>query len=71
MDISVIIPLFNEAESLPELGRVVDCFGTVLIRSRTVDSGSVTVSGGNIQDQLFIRRRMDGGSVHIGLLPSV
>ena len=34
-------------ETLPALGRVVDCFGTVLVRDRTVDStgGSVTVSG--------------------------
>ncbi|MBR7010725.1 MAG: DUF3794 domain-containing protein [Oscillospiraceae bacterium] len=37
----IVIP-----ESLPELDRVVDCFGTVLVQSRTVDSGSVTVSGG-------------------------
>ena len=33
-------------ESLPELGRVTDCFGTVLIQNRTVDQGSVAVSGG-------------------------
>lgn len=36
----------NIPETLPELGRVVDCFGTVLVRERTVDSGSVCVSGG-------------------------
>ena len=33
-------------ETLPELDRVVDCFGTVLVQNRTVDSGSVTVTGG-------------------------
>ncbi len=33
-------------ETLPELGRVVDCFGTVLVQNRSVDSGSITVSGG-------------------------
>ena len=38
----------NLPENLPALGRVVDCFGTVLVRDRSVDSagGSVTVSGG-------------------------
>ena len=33
-------------ENLPELGRVVDCFGTVLVQNRTAENGSVTVSGG-------------------------
>ena len=33
-------------ETLPELGRVVDCYGTVLVQNRTADNGSITVSGG-------------------------
>lgn len=33
-------------ETLPELGRVADCFGTVLVQNRSTDNGSVTVSGG-------------------------
>lgn len=33
-------------ENLPELGRTLDCFGTVLVRERSVDNGSVTVTGG-------------------------
>ena len=32
-------------ETMPELGRVVDCFGAVLVEERRVDSGSVTVTG--------------------------
>ena len=32
-------------QSLPPLGRVVDCFGLVLVQERTVDSGSVSVTG--------------------------
>ncbi|MBR6414248.1 MAG: DUF3794 domain-containing protein [Oscillospiraceae bacterium] len=32
-------------ETLPELGRVIDSFGAVLIHERTVDSGSVRVTG--------------------------
>lgn len=35
----------NVPETLPELGRVVDCFGAVLVRERSVDNGSVSVSG--------------------------
>ena len=33
-------------ETLPELGRVADCFGAVLVQNRSTDNGSVTVSGG-------------------------
>ena len=32
-------------ETMPELGRIVDSFGAVLIHERRVDSGSVTVTG--------------------------
>ena len=32
-------------ETMPELGRVVDCFGAVLVEERRIDSGSVTVTG--------------------------
>ena len=32
-------------ETLPELGRVIDSFGAVLIHERSVDSGSVRVTG--------------------------
>ena len=35
----------NIPETLPELGRVVDCFGAVLVRERSVENGSVSVSG--------------------------
>ena len=41
-------------ETLPELGRVVDCFGAVLTQSRTVESGSVTVSGGIQTGVLYV-----------------
>ncbi|MBO4419468.1 MAG: DUF3794 domain-containing protein [Oscillospiraceae bacterium] len=41
-------------ETLPELGRVVDCFGTVLVQSRTADNGSVTVTGGIQAGVLYV-----------------
>ncbi len=41
-------------ETLPELGRVVDCFGTVLVKSRTADNGSVTVNGGIQTGVLYV-----------------
>ncbi len=47
-------------ESLPELGRVVDCFGTVLVQSRSVDSGSVTVSGGIQTGVLYVPEGEEG-----------
>lgn len=47
-------------ESLPELGRVVDCFGTVLVHNRSVDSGSVTVSGGIQTGVLYIPAGEEG-----------
>ena len=47
-------------ETLPELGRVVDCFGTVLVRSHTVDSGSVTVTGGIQTGVLYVPAGEEG-----------
>lgn len=41
-------------ETLPELDRVVDCFGAVLVQNRTVDSGSVTVTGGIQAGVLYV-----------------
>ena len=48
-------------ETLPELGRVVDCFGTVLVQSRTADNGSVTVTGGIQTGVLYLPA--EGGQV--------
>lgn len=47
-------------ETLPELGRVVDCFGVVLTQSRSVDSGSVTVSGGIQAGVLYVPAEGEG-----------
>lgn len=47
-------------ETLPELGRVVDCFGTVLVQDRTVDSGSVTVTGGIQAGVLYVPAGEEG-----------
>ena len=47
-------------EALPELGRVVDCFGTVLVQSRSVDSGSVTVNGGVALGVLYVPAEREG-----------
>lgn len=33
-------------ETMPDINRVVDSFGTVLVQSKTADGGSVTVTGG-------------------------
>ena len=49
-------------ETLPALGRVMDCFGTVLVRDRTVDSagGSVTVTGGIQTGVLYVPEGEEG-----------
>ena len=47
-------------ESMPELGRVVDCFGTVLVQSRTVENGSVSVSGGIALGVLYVPASGEG-----------
>ena len=49
-------------ETLPALGRVVDCFGTVLVRDRTVDSagGSVIVTGGIQAGVLYVPEGEEG-----------
>ncbi len=49
-------------ETLPALGKVVDCFGTVLVRDRTVDSsgGSVSVSGGIQAGVLYVPEGEEG-----------
>lgn len=49
-------------ETLPALGRVVDCFGTVLVRDRTVDSqgGTVTVTGGIQTGVLYVPEGEEG-----------
>ena len=41
-------------ETLPPLGRVVDCFGTVLVQERRTENGSVTVSGGIQAGVLYV-----------------
>lgn len=41
-------------ETMPELGRIVDCFGTVTVRSKEVDSGCVRVSGGIQAGVLYV-----------------
>ena len=53
----IVIP-----EALPSLGRVVDCFGTILVRDRTVDSagGSVSVSGGIQAGILYVPEGEEG-----------
>ena len=47
-------------ESLPELGRVVDCFGTVLVRDRRVENGSLTVAGGIQTGVLYVPAGEEG-----------
>lgn len=47
-------------ETLPEIGRVVDCFGMVLVQSRTVDNGSITVSGGIQAGVLYVPADAEG-----------
>lgn len=47
-------------ETLPELGRVVDCYGTVLVQNRTADNGSVTVSGGIQTGVLYVPAEGEG-----------
>ena len=47
-------------ETLPELGRVVDCFGTVLVQNRTVESGSVSVIGGIQVGVLYVPAEEEG-----------
>ncbi|MBQ1411222.1 MAG: DUF3794 domain-containing protein [Oscillospiraceae bacterium] len=47
-------------ETRPELGRVVDCFGTVLVQNRTADNGSVTVSGGIQTGVLYVPASGEG-----------
>ena len=47
-------------ETLPELGRVVDCFGTVLVQTRTADNGSVTVTGGIQAGVLYVPAEGEG-----------
>ena len=41
-------------ETMPELGRIVDCFGTVLVQNQTADNGSVTVTGGIQSGVLYV-----------------
>ncbi len=50
----------NIPETLPELGRVVDCFGTVLVRDRTVENGSVSVAGGIQAGVLYVPAGEEG-----------
>lgn len=33
-------------ESMPDIGQIMDCFGLVLIQSKTVENGTLTVTGG-------------------------
>ena len=47
-------------EALPELGRIVDCFGTVLVQSRAVENGSVSVSGGLALGVLYVPAGEEG-----------
>lgn len=41
-------------ETMPEMGRIVDCFGTVTVRSKEVDTGSVRVIGGIQAGVLYV-----------------
>ena len=46
-------------ESLPEIGRILDTFGTVLVQSKTTETGSVRVTGGIQAGVLYLPE--DGG----------
>ena len=46
-------------ETMPEIARIVDCFGTVVVGSKTVESGSVTVSGGIQAGVLYVAEGSD------------
>lgn len=52
----IIVP-----DSFPDVGRVVDCFGTVCLRSKEIRSGSVTVSCGIDAGILYVPE--DGGEM--------
>ena len=46
-------------ETMPEIARIVDCFGTVIVGNRTVESGSVSVSGGIQAGVLYVAEGSD------------
>ena len=47
-------------EELPAINRIVDCFGTVLVQSRSVSDGCVSVSGGIQAGVLYVPEGADG-----------
>lgn len=47
-------------ETMPEIARVVDCFGTVTVQNRSVDSGSVSVGGGIQAGVLYVPEGAEG-----------
>lgn len=41
-------------ETMPEIGRIVDCFGLVTVQSKTAENGAVTVNGGIQAGVLYV-----------------
>lgn len=41
-------------ETMPEIARIVDCFGTVTVQNRVVENGSVSVTGGIQAGVLYV-----------------
>ena len=41
-------------ETLPEIGRIVDCFGTILVKTKTVENGAATAAGGIQAGVLYV-----------------
>ena len=56
-------------ESLPEVGRIVDCCGTVLVQSRSADSGGLSVCGGVHANLLYVPASGEGVETIDAYLP--